>query len=67
MIFFYLLGICCSVVWKWKGHVYATDKTFFENKGGQLEKGGRNRERAQNWERAPQYSQILLALYKCVF
>ena len=65
-LFLYLLGVCCSAVWQWKGHVHATDKTFFENKGGQLEKGDRNRKGAPNWKRAPKYSQILLALYEYV-
>ena len=65
-LFLYLLGVCCSAVWQWKGHVHATDKTFFENKGGQLEKGDRNRKGAPNWKRAAKYSQILLALYKYV-
>ena len=65
-LFLYLLGVCCSVVWKWKGLVYATNKIFWENKGGQMDKGDRNRKGAPSWKRAPKYSQILLALYEYV-
>ena len=65
-LFLYLLGVYCSVVWKWKGLIHATDKTFCENKGAQMEKGGRNRKGAPSRKRASKYSQILLALYEYV-